>query len=118
MGAPKLELAKQKKNDEFYTFYDDIYVELSQYPPEVFSGKVIYCNCDNYRCSQFVHYFKKNFSKLQLKKLIATCFDPDYSIFNDGGSNALYYEYDGVTEVHRHLEDNGSFDSLECLGIL
>ena len=55
--------AKKNKNDEFYTLMEDIEKD-----------KVIFCNCDDFKESQFVKYFSDNFEKLQLKSLLATGF--------------------------------------------
>lgn len=41
-----LHRAKKAKNDEFYTMLSDIENELIHYR-EHFSGKVVYCNCDD-----------------------------------------------------------------------
>jgi hypothetical protein len=51
----------------------DIEKELKHYK-EQFSGKVIYCNCDDPFESNFFKYFAMNFNFLGLKKLIATCY--------------------------------------------
>ena len=66
-----LHRAKKAKNDEFYTMLSDIENELAHYR-EHFKGKVVYCNCDDPRWSNFVKYFSMNFEFLGLKKLIAT----------------------------------------------
>ena len=55
-----LHKAKKAKNDEFYTQLSDIENELSHYK-EHFNGKVVYCNCDDPRQSNFVKYFQINF---------------------------------------------------------
>ena len=65
--------AKFNKKDEFYTQLSDIERELKHYKKH-FKGKVVYCNCDDPRVSNFFHYFSYNFEKLGLKKLIATCY--------------------------------------------
>ncbi len=65
--------AKKSKSDEFYTILSDIEGELKYYK-EHFNGKVVYCNCDDPRVSNFFHYFSYNFWKLGLKKLITTCY--------------------------------------------
>ena len=51
----------------------DIENELTHYRDH-FRGKVVYCNCDDARESNFVKYFQINFDELGLKKLIATCY--------------------------------------------
>ena len=65
--------AKKNKKDEFYTQLSDIERELKHYKKH-FKGKVVYCNCDDPRISNFFHYFSYNFEKLGLKKLITTCY--------------------------------------------
>ena len=65
--------AKATKKDEFYTQLSDIERELKHYKKH-FKNKVVYCNCDDPRVSNFFHYFSYNFEKLGLKKLIATCY--------------------------------------------
>ena len=74
----------------------DIERELRHYKAQL-QGKVIYCNCDDPRVSNFVHYFSYNFEKLGLKKLITTCYksqQPDLFSQNDS-EHAIYLEYDG-----------------------
>ena len=68
-----LHRAKKARNDEFYSMLSDIENELSHYKDH-FKGKVVYCNCDDPTQSNFVKYFRVNFDKLGLKKLIATCY--------------------------------------------
>lgn len=55
LKSTKLHRAKRLKNDEFYTQYQDIESECSNYL-EHFFNKVIYCNCDT-ADSNFVKYF-------------------------------------------------------------
>ena len=50
-----LQRAKNTKNDEFYTRYQDIAAECDHYLDQ-FQRKVIYCNCDT-TDSNFVRYF-------------------------------------------------------------
>ena len=66
-----LHRARKARNDEFYTQLSDIENELRHYRSH-FKNKVVYCNCDDARESNFVKYFKINFDALGLKKLIAT----------------------------------------------
>ena len=47
-----LHQAKTDKNDEFYTQLVDIENELRHYSDH-FRGKVVYCNCDDPRVSDF-----------------------------------------------------------------
>ena len=71
MANENLNSAKKNKHDEFYTQLIDIEKEMRNYPSQ-FLNKTIYCNCDDYRKSNFVKYFHDNFSVLKIKKLIAT----------------------------------------------
>ena len=74
-----LNKAKETKNDEFYTQYSDIQKEIEaylEYNPDVFRGKVVYCNCDDPYESNFFSYFVLNFNKLGLKQLITTSYKP------------------------------------------
>ncbi|OGE32819.1 modification methylase [Candidatus Daviesbacteria bacterium RIFCSPHIGHO2_02_FULL_36_13] len=73
MAQKNLQLAKQKKTDEFYTQLVDIEKELKHYKDQ-FRGKVVYCNCDDPFESNFFRYFAANFNTLGLKKLITTSY--------------------------------------------
>src|SRR3972149_9539556 len=66
--------ARKAKFDEFYTSITDISNELNHYKSK-FSGKVVYCNCDDPKETDFWKYFSLNFEELNLKKVIATHFD-------------------------------------------
>lgn len=79
MANKNLTSAKRAKNDEFYTQYADIQKEIEaylDYNPDVFRGKVVYCNCDDPFESNFFRYFVLNFNKLGLKQLITTSYKP------------------------------------------
>ena len=79
MANNNLTNAKRAKNDEFYTQYGDIQKEIEaylEYNPDVFRGKVVYCNCDDPFESNFFRYFVLNFNKLGLKQLITTSYKP------------------------------------------
>lgn len=104
-----LNRAKREKNDEFYTRYEDIANEVQHYK-EHFKGKVVYCNCDDYRFSNFVKYFKNNFDALQLRCLVATNYDI--------GDGVFLYINDGTNESVSPLDGNGDFRSDECVRML
>ncbi|HBM45825.1 MAG: Modification methylase EcoRI [Parcubacteria group bacterium GW2011_GWF2_38_76] len=79
MANCNLANAKKAKNDEFYTQYSDIQKEIEAYlefNPDVFRGKIVYCNCDDPFESNFFRYFVLNFNKLGLKRLITTSYKP------------------------------------------
>lgn len=71
--------AKKSKSDEFYTQYVDIQKEIEaylEYNPDVFRGKVVYCNCDDPFESNFFRYFVLNFKRMGLRQLITTSYKP------------------------------------------
>lgn len=124
-----LHKAKSGKNDEFYTQLSDIERELSHYKKH-FKDKVVYCNCDDPRVSNFFHYFSYNFEKLGLKKLIATCYKSQKSdLFSANDSErAVYLEYYGDKNQNftpdpeeievRELKGDGDFRSEESIALL
>src|SRR5581483_8455753 len=95
-GKGLLDAAKREKLDEFYTQLPDIERELHHYRNH-FKGKVVYCNCDDPRVSNFFHYFSYNFEKLGLQKLITTCYrSRQRDLFSQNDSDtAIYLEYEG-----------------------
>lgn len=91
MTNQNLNAAKSAKNDEFYTQLSDIENEL-QYYKQHFKDKTVYCNCDNPKYSQFYKYFKDNFDKLGLKKLICSYYGKNASVITymmGGGENRI-----------------------------
>src|SRR5690606_16361508 len=94
--------ARRAKKDEFYTSLRDIELELQHYTDH-FAGKVVYCNCDDPRASNFFRYFATNFERLGLKKVIATCYrSQDPGQFGPGDSDqAVYLEYTGDRNGNR-----------------
>ncbi len=124
-----LHKAKSNKKDEFYTQLSDIENELQYYWPH-FRDKVVYCNCDDPRLSNFFRYFSLQFHELGLKKLITTCYkNQQMDMFSQNDSErAIYLEYDGTQNstgipsvedigIH-HLEGDGDFRSSECIELL
>ena len=124
-----LTLAKKRKKDEFYTQLVDIENELRHYK-EHFKGKVVLCNCDDPRRSNFFKYFADNFEKLQLKRLIATCYkSQDVDLFSQGDcERAICQIYEGDRNGNlvvdddevcvRELKGDGDFRSAECIELL
>ena len=94
-----LNKAQVGKNDEFYTRYEDIEKEVSHYAKE-FSGKTVYCNCDNPLVSNFFRYFADNFTSLGLGRLICTCYSPLADIVNEGLFDNLFE--DKITNSNEH----------------
>lgn len=80
MANSSLKEAKASKNDEFYTQFHDIEIEMNaylDYDPNVFRGKTILLPCDDPEWSNFTRYFAARFDELGLKKLISTSYAPD-----------------------------------------
>jgi hypothetical protein len=125
----KLHQAKTSKKDEFYTQLSDIEKELKHYKSH-FKDKVVYCNCDDPRISNFFQYFALNFEKLGLKKLITTCYkNQDIDLFSQNTSEkAIYLEYTGdkngnfipdIEEIGvNYLKGDGDFRSSESIELL
>jgi hypothetical protein len=124
-----LHTAKSNKYDEFYTILSDIEKELRHYKKH-FKSKVVFCNCDDPRVSNFFHYFSYNFEQLGLKNLITTCYkNQNADLFSEHRSErAIYLEYAGnenrnsipdPTKIGiKHLSADGDFRSQECIELL
>ena len=105
--------AKKAKEDEFYTELSDIERELRHYRQH-FKGRVVYCNCDDPRASNFFHYFSYNF---------------EIDLFSQNASEcAIMLEYTGDKDGNRvptleeigivALQGDGDFRSEESIAIL
>lgn len=128
-GNRNLQSAKTGKKDEFYTQLSDIEKELKNYKHH-FKNKVVLCNCDDPRVSNFFHYFSYNFEKLGLKKLITTCYKSNHSdLFSSNDSEqAIYLEYTGDKNGDNvpnpeeigiiNFKGDGDFRSRECIELL
>lgn len=66
-------MAKNSKDDEFYTTYDTIKKEVAHYEKH-FKDKIVLCNCDDPFESNFCKFFLRNFNRLGLKRLICTSY--------------------------------------------
>ena len=114
-----LHLARRQERDEFYTQRVDIENELYHYRDH-FRGKVVYCNCDDPRVSEFTRYFREQFEFLGLRKLIVTCYKNQnldmFSRHDDERAIGLMVTSEGEQEIH--LEGDGDFRSDECVEFL
>lgn len=93
MANENLTNAKTAKNDEFYTQYHDIEVEMSaylEYNPDVFRGKTVLMPCDDPESSNFTRYFAAKFAELGLKKLISTSFAQESKHFKSDWQPTLF----------------------------
>jgi len=118
-----LHTAGQAKKDEFYTQLVDIENELKHYKDQ-FRDKVVFCNCDDPKESNFVRYFSMNFEHLGLKKLIATHYK-DANLFTRETPYKLEYTGDkngnrmpDPSEFITEMIGTGDFRSPECIELL
>lgn len=114
VGNSTLRRAAAAKNDEFYTQLSDIEKELGHYK-EHFSGKVVFCNCDDPESSNFWRYFDLNFEYLGLARLVSTHYEPhaqSYKLEIIRGNNGA------PRIVKTALAGDGDFRSAECVDIL
>lgn len=118
-----LHKSKHPKKDEFYTQLPDIEKELKHYKNQ-FRGKVIFCNCDDPKESNFVKYFSMNFEHLGLKKLIATHYkeanlftqEPPYKLEFTGDKNGN--RMPDPDEFITKMISDGDFRGQECIELL
>ena len=93
MANTNLKEAKAAKNDEFYTQFHDIEIEMNaylEYDPDVFRGKTVLLPCDDPEWSNFTRYFAAKFDELGLKKLISTSYAPDSKKFKTPYQPSLF----------------------------
>ena len=81
-GQEHLRIRVGNKNDELYTQYKTVDVELRHHD---FTGLRVYCPCDNYSKSNFVKYFVDNFHDIGIISVESFCID--------GNS----FQYDGTS---------------------
>lgn len=124
-----LHIAKSAKKDEFYTQLSDIESELKYYEKH-FKNKVVFCNCDDPRNSNFFNYFAYNFEKLGLKRLITTCYKNQETdlFFQEEAEKAVFLEYTGDKNGNKipdaeeigltPLKGDGDFRSKESINLL
>ncbi len=122
-----LQKAKKSKSDEFYTQLSDIENELQHYKSH-FKDKVVFCNCDDPRVSNFFNYFALNFKELGLRKLIAACYiEQERDLFNtEEDENGFFFKYTGIEEEKNkpsstdivYFKGDGDFRSAESIELL
>jgi hypothetical protein len=126
MPRELLTKAKANKKDEFYTQLVDIESELKHYESH-FCGKVVYCNCDDPKISNFFKYFSMNFERLGIKRLITACYkNQEDDLFSSREYEAaVYLEYDHALDEPNFVDENiktfdgdGDFRSTESINLL
>ena len=99
--------AKNAKNDEFYTQFNDIQKEINAYldfNPDLFTGKTVLLPCDDPEWSNFTKYFAQNFKRFGLKKLISTSYATNSKKYKADYQPSLFevnspqYEYSKTTK--------------------
>ena len=114
MSKKSLQIAKNNQCDEFYTKYETVAAEIPFYE-EYLRNRVVYCNCDNPKFSNVWRYLSDNFTKLGLKKLIATYYDKTSHSYK----TEKYISKNGNVRTRKTpLKGNGDYASPECLRIL
>ncbi|MDO4707388.1 MAG: adenine-specific methyltransferase EcoRI family protein, partial [Porphyromonadaceae bacterium] len=106
MANKNLKEAKAAKNDEFYTQYHDIEVEMNaylEYNPDVFRDKTVLLPCDDPEWSNFTRFFVAKFEELGLKKLISTSFAQESKNYKSDWQPTLF-----ETEDSRYNADKSA----------
>ncbi len=133
-----LQSAKNCKNDEFYTTYEEIEKELPNYKDQ-FYGKTVLCNCDDPFESNFCKFFIANFNIFKLKRLICTSYvgsqfaGTQLSLFTSQNGTGCVMNVTHISDEDlanktiaeivmeqdiRDLAGDGDFASDECIEIL
>lgn len=121
MAQKSLSNAKNAKNDEFYTQYQDIEKEMNnyvEYNKNVFKDKTILLPCDDPEWSNFTKYFAANFERFGLKKLISTSYaksagSKQISLFELNSSNYDEKKHDlhgKIFTLEKDLDNSGKID--------
>ena len=104
MANSNLSNAKNAKNDEFYTQYQDIEKEVNaylEYNPDVFKNKTVLLPCDDPEWSNFTRYFAQNFERLGLKKLISTSYAIESKKYKTDWQPTLFETENPIYNVER-----------------
>lgn len=122
-----LQMAKKQKKDEFYTQLVDIERELKHYKNH-FKDKVVYCNCDDPRTSNFFRYFVSHFKEMRIKKIITACYkEQTMDLFSRmENEHGFFFEYTGTELTDNdpqkanvvYFKGNGDFRSSESITLL
>ncbi len=108
MTNQNFHISKKKKDDEYYTLYEDIDKELIHYE-NFLKDKTVFCNCDDER-SAFYLYFKNNFERLKLRCV--------YFMHHKDHGKSYLIRLSQHGETKSMLTGDGSFDSVESVDIL
>jgi len=112
MANSNLSNAKNAKNDEFYTQYQDIEKEIAaylEYNPDVFKGKTILLPCDDPEWSNFTKFFAQNFERFGIKKLISTSYAPDSKKYKSFYEPTLFEVNDPQFDEYKTVKNGKIF---------
>lgn len=110
MANTNLTKAKNTKNDEFYTQFNDIQKEINaylDYDENVFRDKTILLPCDDPEWSNFTKFFAQNFNRFGIKKLISTSYAKD-SKTKLYGQLDLFEDADFITNSEKYDPENNN----------
>lgn len=103
--------ARAKKNNEFFTRYEDVENELKHYSP-LLHGKSVFCCCNDREDGAFYRYFSDHFCTLGLTRLTANTYSRDSS----APGKIVIRTADGVER--RSLQGSGDYRSDEMSEIM
>ena len=112
MANSNLTQAKNAKNDEFYTQYNDIEKEITaylDYNPDVFRDKTILLPCDDPEWSNFTKFFAQNFERFGLKKLISTSYAADSKKYKSNYQPTLFEVNDSQYDEYKTTKNGKIF---------
>ena len=95
MANANLTSARNAKQDEFYTQYNDIQKEVNAYidfDKDVFRDKTILLPCDDPEWSNFTKFFAQNFENFGIKKLISTSYAVESKKLKYGRELSLFQD--------------------------
>lgn len=103
--------ARTKKNNEFFTRYEDVEKELSHYH-EFLKDKSVICCCNDSEDGAFYSYFKNNFDAIGLKEISALTYSTDW---NTHGKYIIKTKHG---EIRKELNGSGDFRSDEVIELI
>lgn len=112
-GSSRQTLARRNKADEFYTLIENIVAEV-KYHEKFLAGKSVLCNCNDGENSAFYQFFKTNFKRLGLKKLVCISFAKNsiFTYFTEHAGHGRVFIITGQTEKAIDLYgEDGSYSS-------
>lgn len=114
MPNKNLSRAKNAKNDEFYTQYQDIEKEIMAYldfDTNTFKDKTVLLPCDDPEWSNFTKFFAQNFERFGLKKLISTSYAIESKMYK-GGYQVTMFEESAPQYDKNKTKTNGKIFTL------